>query len=236
MKLINLADAKNRNARIAMAHKKPPPPSRYVDNNRQAVRTLRAIKNTLDTDLSSLTKHCSLEELSQRLIDGDPELDLELFGKRVEDTVRIYLNSNNQPANGVTIKELVYSAQGELQQQRPPLEVESNINSDLPLTWSGRLLPKAACCKKFVFSNAFQLRHIDALTFDFLFNMAKELHEKQAMLFLGAGEDSSEPLVLSRNGKAYRAFLEGRIKNHSYLLVLHLSNLEMQPLPQAEGV
>ena len=174
MKVINIADAKNRNSRVAMEHKKRPLLTRYVDENQQAVQSIRAIKNTLETDLQSLTKDHSLEELSQQLIDGDPELDFELFGKRVTDTVRIYLNSNNEPASGVSIKEMMYSPQGELQEERPLLIVENNINSEVPLKWSGRLMPKAECFKKFVFSNAFQIRHVDGLTFDFLYNMAKE--------------------------------------------------------------
>ena len=235
MKVINIADAKNRNSRVAMEHKKRPLLTRYVDENQQAVQSIRAIKNTLETDLQSLTKDHSLEELSQQLIDGDPELDFELFGKRVTDTVRIYLNSNNEPASGVSIKEMMYSPQGELQEERPLLIVENNINSEVPLKWSGRLMPKAECFKKFVFSNAFQIRHVDGLTFDFLYNMAKELDENNAMLFLGAGKKSNEPLILSRNGKSYRAFLEGRIKDERYMLVLHLTNLEMKPLPKQES-
>lgn len=234
MKVINIADAKNRNSRVAMEHKKRPLLTRYVDEKQQPVQSVRAIKNTLDTDLNTLTKDCSLEDLSQKLIDGDPELDLELFGKRVEDTVRIYLNSNNEPASGVSIKELVYSPQGELQEERPLVIVENNINSEVPLKWSGRLMPKTDCYKKFVFSNAFQIRHVDGLTFDFLFNMAKELDEKKSMLFLGAGKKSNEPLILSRNGKSYRAFLEGRVKDDKYMLILHLTNLEMKPLPNEE--
>ena len=234
MKVINIADAKNRNSRVAMDHKKRAQLTRYVDEQQHQVQSVRVIKNSLDTDLKTLTSDCTLEELSQKLIDGDPELDIELFGKRVTDTVRIYLNGDNEPAHGVTMKELFFSPTGELQEERPLKTVESNINSELPLKWSGRLLPKAECYKKFVFSNAFQIRHVDGLTFDFLYNMAKELDEKNSMMFLGAGKKSNEPLVLSRNGKTYRAFLEGRIKGDAYMLVLHLTNLEMKPLPVAE--
>ena len=234
MKVINIADAKNRNSRVAMDHKKRAGYTRYVDENLQPVESARVIKNTLQTDLKKLTQDCSLEELSQQLIDGDPELDLELFGKRVYDTVRIYLNNNNEPAGGVNVKELFFSPEGELKEERPLKTVEGNINTEIPLKWSGRLVPKTECYKKFVFSNAFQIKHVDGLTFDFLFNMAKELDEKQSMLFLGAGKKSNEPLVISRNGKQYRAFLEGRIKDNKYLLILHLTNLELKPLPPAE--
>ena len=33
------------------------------------------------TDLESLTKSCTLEELSQAMVDGDPEIEIEQFGR-----------------------------------------------------------------------------------------------------------------------------------------------------------
>lgn len=234
MKVINIADAKQRNSRVAIDHKKRPTYTRRVDAKLQPVESIRVVKGTLNTDFTRLTKDNSAEELSQKLIDDDPELDMELFGKRVHDTVRIYLNSNNEPAGAVTIKEMVYNPEGELTEERDLKDIEANINSELPLTWSGKLVSKSECVKKFVFTNAFQVKHVDGLTFDFLFNMAKELSDKNAMLFLGAGKKSNEPLTLSRNGKQYRAFLEGRVKDKAYLLILHLTNLELKPLPKDE--
>jgi hypothetical protein len=34
--------------------------------------------------------------------------------------------------------------------------------------------------------------------------------------------------VMNRGGKAYNAFLEGRVKGDSYCLILHLSNMELK--------
>ena len=83
---------------------------------------------------------------------------------------------------------------------------------------------------KFVFRNSYQLKHVDGLTYDFLYNMAKELEEKDAFLFLGAGDKSNAPLVLQRNGTAHRAFMEGRTDGESYMLILHLTNLELKSI------
>jgi len=230
MKVINIADAKQRNSRVAMDHKKRAAFTRRVDENLQPVDSVRVVKSSLPTDFITLTKDCSPEDLSQQLIDGDPEIDLELFGKRIHDTVRIYLNSENEPAGAVQLKELVFTPDGELSEERELKDVDSNINSELPIKWSGKLMLKAECVKKFVFVNAFQIKHVDGLTFDFLFSMAKELDEKKSLLFLGAGKKSNEPLILSRNGKQYRAFLEGRVKGSAYLLILHLTNLELKAI------
>ena len=230
MKVINIADNKNRNTRVGMEHKKRARINHFVDSTQAHVQSVRVVKNTLKTDLKNLIKDCSLEELSQKLIDGDSEIDMELFGKRISDTTRIYINTSNEPASGVQTKELFYLPNGELKEERPFRDTEANINLETPLLWSGKLLPKKECYKKFVFVNAFQIQHVDGLTFDFLYSMAKELEDQSAMMFLGAGKKSNQPLVISRNGKQYRGFLEGRTKGKAYMLILHLTNLELKPL------
>jgi hypothetical protein len=79
-----------------------------------------------------------------------------------------------------------------------------------------------------VFAGKVQLQHINGLTYDFLFGMAKELEEKNSLMFMGAGPKCNQPLVLRRGSSPYRGFLEGRTSGDKYLLVLHLSNLELK--------
>ena len=38
----------------------------------------------------------------------------------------------------------------------------------------------------------------------------------------------NEPQVNQDGGKTYRAFLEGRTKDQAYILLIHLSNLELK--------
>ena len=57
---------------------------------------------------------------------------------------------------------------------------------------------------------------------------AKELHDKESLMMLGGGAKGNEPLVFQDGGKTYRAFLEGRVKDNMYVLLLHLSNLELK--------
>jgi hypothetical protein len=40
----------------------------------------------------------------------------------------------------------------------------------------------------------------------------------------------NEPLVFQDGGKSYRCFLEGRVKENSYVLIMHLSNLELKSI------
>jgi hypothetical protein len=80
-----------------------------------------------------------------------------------------------------------------------------------------------------------QLRHVDGVTFDFLFAIAKELDEKNSVMLLAAGEGGKGPLVLQANGSPYRGFLDGRIDGDKFLLLLHLSAMELKkPAPRAE--
>ena len=51
--------------------------------------------------------------------------------------------------------------------------------------------------------------------------------------FDGWRSQGVDPLVFQEEGRPYRAFLEGRVRGEEYLLLMHLSNLELKPLPEA---
>ncbi len=117
---------------------------------------------------------------------------------------------------------------GTLKEERTPKETFANILAEFPIKPVGKYLPKKDIYNKFVFSKKYQITHVNGLTFDFLYEMAKDLHDNNALMMLAGGEKGNEPLVFQDGGKTYRAFLEGRIKEKSYVLLLHLSNLELK--------
>ena len=90
-----------------------------------------------------------------------------------------------------------------------------------------KFIPKVKLYNKVILSSKYQIKHVNGLTFDFLFNIAKLLHEKESFMIMGGGK-GDEPLVFNDGGKPYRSFLEGRIKDKSYCLILHLSNQELK--------
>src|SRR3990170_2735771 len=94
-------------------------------------------------------------------------------------------------------------------------------------------MKKTEVFNRFVFQSKAQLTHVNGLTYDFLFAMAKELEEKDSLLLLGAGPKGNQPLVFFRGGTQYRGFLEGRTQGERYSLVLHLSNMELKAPEQA---
>jgi hypothetical protein len=103
-----------------------------------------------------------------------------------------------------------------------------NVGAEQPLTWSGKFLPKADVYNKFVMVQKMQLFHINGLTYDFLYGIAKELEQKNCLLLMGAGPKANQPIVLRRGSVPYRGFLEGRTRGDEYSLVMHLSNIELK--------
>jgi hypothetical protein len=95
-------------------------------------------------------------------------------------------------------------------------------------------MSKQEVVRKFFFKRTMQLGHVDGISFDFLKGMAQELHDENVMVLLGAGEAGKDPLIMQMNGSPYRGFLEGRIQGDSYILLLHLSNMELKK-PEAKA-
>jgi len=69
---------------------------------------------------------------------------------------------------------------------------------------------------------------VSGLTYDFLYGMAKELHDSNSLMFMGGGKKGNEPLIITQGGGSYRGFLEGWLDGERYCLLLHLTNMEMK--------
>ncbi len=63
-----------------------------------------------------------------------------------------------------------------------------------------------------------------------LYNMAQELQEKNALMLSVGVKKGNEPLLLSRGGQPYRGVLEVRVLPDRYLLILHLTDIELKQL------
>lgn len=235
MREIHISNLKDRNSKVNLDTRQVRASYQYHDPKGRPVTSVRLVKGTLNCDLDTLTAETSLEDLSDALIEGDPEIDFELFGKQIDDTRRIYLNSDHEPVYGVTLKEAIFTADGSKQEERPFQETESNINLERPLKVNAKIkIPLKQAVRMFAFTGCYQITHRDGLTYDFLFDLAKELEAQQVLMMLGAGDKANQPLVITRNGTSYRGFLEGRTRGDDYMLLLHMTNLELKPLPSDE--
>ncbi len=204
-----------------------------LENGKKPINK-KVIKSSKDFTLESLIGKTDpsqeeYDDFSEKLISDDKEIDFELFGKFIEKTDRIYTDKNLNPVYNVELSEKVFDTDGNLKEERVPSYLNSNISGESVLRWTGKYIPKAKLYNKVVFSSKYQIKHINGLTFDFLFKISKTLQDRNSFMMLGGGK-GNDPLIFNDGGKPYRGFLEGKVKDNSYCLILHLSNQEYKSI------
>lgn len=230
---INLTDSRKRDAVVKAESVRITDPVRYVGPKGGRAYTRRVLKATVDHDYDTLLEQAgSPEKLGQALVDGDPEIDIERFGISLWNLSRVYTDPEDALVFRIEQFEVVRGPFGRVKDRRPRERDEANVDADVPLKWTGTMLPKAEAYRKFVFSSKLQIVHVNGLTFDFLYGMAEELHKAKSVMLLGGGRSGKQPLVFRRGSTPYRGFLEGRVSGDQYILLLHLSNMELKPPPE----
>ena len=225
---INISNQKNRDAVVAFEAVIPKREVLFVDAKGNPVRTQKILKTDIEHDLTALLKkRKTLEAVGKALVKDDPEIDIEQFGMSLTDTSRVYV-SKKGIIHLVEEFEVLTHPDGTLRERRSRKKELQNVNTDIPLRWSGKFIKKEEAARKFIFTHKRQLIHVNGLTFDFLYDMAKELDERNSLLLLRGGEKGDEPIVMHRGGRPYNAFLEGRIQGDSYCLILQMSNMELK--------
>jgi hypothetical protein len=234
---INLSNSAGRDAVVTTESVSTSQQIRWLDPQSRQAASVRLIKSTTSHEIDALlAEHGDLSAVSKALVDGDPEIDLENTGRFLTETSRVYVDRCRGIVRNVRFMEIVKNADGSIRQERPRQRADTNISSDTPLRWSGVYIPKETAIRKFVFSGKAQLHHVNGLTFDFLYAMAKELEQRGSLMLLGAGPKSNQPLILRRGGTPYRGFLEGRTDGDKYCLMLHFSNLELKTSKPSDAV
>ena len=244
IRYIKLTNEKKRDAEVTFKSLNPKPRVKMVLETGEAVINKRVVKGTSKHTVPSLFAQYDEKpkegvdfanqlaaKLSENLVISDPELDLELTGKFIDEVSRVYINEEQKPVFRVKKVEKIFSPKAELKEEREPKYNESNIADESIVNWTGKMMPRSKIYNKLVFDKKYQLKHVNGLTYDFLFEMAKELSDKDSLMMLGGGKSGKEPLVMNDGGKPYRAFLEGRVKGEKYCLILHLTDQELKPLP-----
>lgn len=228
---INLANKNKRDANVALLSVKEKSAAKFIDTSGLLTYKVRLLKSSLPYQLESLVEaYGSLDHLARGLLEEDPELDIESFGRYLKETSRVYY-ADGSIVFHVNEVEVVFNTDG-IEQERKTRDIKTqNINTDIPIQWTNKFIKKSDAVRSFVFTNTKQISHINGLTFDFLFEMASELAEKKSLMLVGGGKKGNEPIVFNRGGKGYRGFLEGRIDGDKYMLLMHLSNMELK-LPE----
>ena len=188
---IHLANAKGRDATVGMvAVKAAPAPKLGLPNEKMYFR--RYLAATEKITHQALVKQFG-EDYSQKLIESDPEVDIEAIGMQVEQTQTVYLDSAGDlmyvEPNFIDV---FFNPDGSEKERRNPVDTVMNVNVEVPVRFSGRLVPIKDAVRKFGFRRKLQLRHVDGLTFDFLYEIAKELQPKVIEMFKLAAEEEME--------------------------------------------
>ena len=242
IRYIKLSNEKNRDAEVTYRSLNPKASIKLGINSPGDVINRRVLKSTSTTDFSTLIADFKLDKtedeelqksilLSEEIIKNDPEIDFEMGGKYISGLQRVYVNEQQKPVFKVRKTEKIFSPTAELKEEREPKYNESNILDQI-VKWTGKMMSKSKMYNKLVFTKKYQIKHINGLTYDFLFEMAKQLSDKDSLMMLGGGKSGKEPLVMNDGGKPYRAFLEGRVKEERYCLILHLTDQELKSLPK----
>jgi len=228
LKEIHIANEKKRDANVRFVSliKESDPKFAYKGKSIKNSRLLISSDETSEDDLIKKYKN----KLAQKILEEDVDLDIEYAGKYIGDIDRILFNSKNEILyTPPKIKEVVFNKEGKEIKKQNPKEIVPNVRDDTPpLKWTGKFFKREDILKKFVITKSIQLRHVDGLTFQFLYDMAKTLDNKKSLMFIGGGKSGKDPLIFQTNGNPYRGFLDGRINKKQYQLILRLSNMELK--------
>lgn len=230
VRTLHLSNTNNRNATVAMENlPKPILPKLGLPD--QSITYHRYLIST-EEGLHEAMQSAHGDKYAQALVDGDPEVDMELVGRAVGPTSTVYLSGDGEVLYAAPqMFDVRFDPKGQEQDRKPAENVASNTTDELPVKWTGKKMPIGDVVRRFSFKRSVAVQHVDGLTFDFCYAMAKELHDEGVMVLLGAGSSGKEPLIFQENGSPYRGFLSGQVEgDNKYKLLLHLSNLELKSL------
>ena len=233
MRTINITNEKKRDAQVCMEAIQKPSGIKRVQENGEDYLNIKVLKHNISLAFDNPRRNYSdMTEMGNAIIDGDPEIDMETVGRRITGTQKLYLDKDGKIAYRVNMVQIIKDPFGGEKDRRDLTKAVSNVTGESIVQWTGRKFPKSETIRKFVFQRKLQLKHVSGLTFDFLYDMAKSLHEAKSLMFIGGGAKGNEPLILTQGGEPYRGFLEGRIDGERYCLILHLTNMEMKVITQ----
>lgn len=227
MRTLRLANAAGRDATVLFAAV-PTAPRPVIGIPGEKVTFRRYLAST-EAGLHEALQARFGNDYGKALVEGDPEVDLEQVGRAIGSTDNVLLSAAGAVLFAAPrVVEVLLAPDGTEKERREPSDEPPNVTEESVLRWTPMRVRRAEAVRRFAFSRTLQIRHADGLTFDFLHALAKELHEADEIVYIGAGARGRDPLVFQANGTPYRAFLEGRVDGPRYQLLLHLSNLELK--------
>ncbi|MBM5788161.1 MAG: hypothetical protein FJ375_05530, partial [Pelagibacterales bacterium] len=199
LKEIYIANEKNRDANVKFVSLIKEADPLYNFKNKP-IKSRKILINSNETSDESL-KNKYKDKIADKILKEDIDVDIEYAGKFIGDLDRIFLNAKSEILySSPKIKDVFYNTKGEEIKKEDPKELIANIKNDSPpIKWTGKFFKREDVLKKFVITKSIQLKHVDGLTYEFLYDMAKTLDDKKSLVLLGAG-NGKDPLIFQTNG------------------------------------
>ena len=116
----------------------------YKTTSGSTSKNERRLKATMATTDAALLATYG-EGLTDALISGDPEVDMELLGLNLEGLKKVFITQEQKVAYGVSLNEHVYLPDGTEKEVRPESATSANIALEgVPLRWTGKLITAGA--------------------------------------------------------------------------------------------
>jgi hypothetical protein len=130
---IHIADAKGRDAEIIFNSKPKKSSVKLVTEKGEEVQALRVLKGAINNSFEGMSKSIGEgEAIAQAMITSDPEIDLNLTGRFINGSSRVYIDQDLKPISRITKKEIVHNPDGTVKEERIPKELLANILAELP--------------------------------------------------------------------------------------------------------
>src|SRR4051794_29705145 len=130
MGTINLSNSKGRDAFVNTESVSTPLRVRWLDDKGRQANSVRILRATIDRDVDALIAEAGeLAGVADKLIAGDPEVDLEAYGTFLGETSRVYL-ADRKVVHKAQEWEILKNPDGSLKERRPRQVSESNTRTE----------------------------------------------------------------------------------------------------------
>lgn len=216
---------------------------RVIESNRVTKREneLRTVKNqpvalyTLDNKV--IQKLVNNVDILEDLKTNDDEIDMELTGNILKAKYKILIDDHHDFVYNYDEYEVIKKPDGDVDRiTKLDEKPKPNVNDEEEPVKLLKRMSKLAALQKYAFRGSLHIIHTDGLTYDFVYDLAKDLHERNEMALVAPVKkmvvDGKEKLVAQRlrlraGSKRYWGLLEGRVDGEKYALILHLTSLEL---------
>lgn len=208
---------------------------RNLIKNSSEGKEIKNVKMTLHSPESPFINRLKNDDdLLKEFLENDDDVDLDFTGKMIGKTSRMLLTSENELCYNFTEYKIIKDRKGKIVpceecgevycEHRIKHQIYGNVNDEkIPISWIKQfMIDKKKALKIWSFDRSYQIVHTNGLTYDFLFKIAKLLNDLNKVVFVAPIIDRKPQKLVIRTGNIpFYGWLEGRIQDNKYALILH---------------